>query len=272
MDYEVTDFESDVLAASMRQPVLVDFWAPWCGPCRFLGPVLERLAAEEHDGRWRLVKVNTDQHPDVSMRYGIRGIPAVKLFVDGDVVDEFTGALPEQAVRQWLDKALPSEAKNRLAAAEMAIAEEDLAHAEVHLRAVLESEPENAQARLLLARIMLFDDPEEAQALAGNASFAGPSYLQLEESIKTIARLLDLQADPSTLPEGPERARYAEAAQALARQDFSAALEGFIDVIRMNRYYDEDGSRKACIAIFSILGEQHPVTRQHRRAFDMALY
>lgn len=103
------NFEEDVIQTSHRKPVLVDFWAPWCGPCRILSPTLDKLARESN-GTWRLVKINADTFPDLVRRYGVRGIPAVKLFVDGAVKDEFVGALPEHAVRQWLEKALPPDA------------------------------------------------------------------------------------------------------------------------------------------------------------------
>lgn len=100
-------FQQEVIDKSHTKPVLVDFWAPWCGPCRILGPTLEKLARES-EGGWRLVKINTDTHQDLARRYHVRGIPAVKLFVDGEVHDEFVGALPEHDVRQWLSRALPA--------------------------------------------------------------------------------------------------------------------------------------------------------------------
>jgi putative thioredoxin len=102
-------FQTEVLDKSHEKPVVVDFWAPWCGPCRVLGPTIDRLARESQ-GRWRLVKVNSDKHPDLVRRYGVRGIPAVKLFHGGDVVAEFTGALPEPAISRWLDEHLPERA------------------------------------------------------------------------------------------------------------------------------------------------------------------
>lgn len=103
-------FQTHVLEKSHEKPVLVDFWAPWCGPCRALGPTLDKLARES-GGAWRLVKINTDAHQALSQRFGVRGIPAVKLFVDGEVAAEFTGALPEVQVRQWLAQHLPASAR-----------------------------------------------------------------------------------------------------------------------------------------------------------------
>lgn len=100
-------FRADVIEASYSKPVVVDFWAPWCGPCRMLGPALERLARVA-DGAWRLVKINVDAHPDLARDYEVRGIPAVKLFYRGEVISEFTGAIPEAMVAQWLDAHLPS--------------------------------------------------------------------------------------------------------------------------------------------------------------------
>lgn len=105
MRYDVTDFERDVIDASHKRPVLVDFWAGWCSPCRVLGPTLEALADASGD-RWDLVKVNVDKHPSIAQQYGVRGIPAVKLFADGAVAAAFTGALPKPAVQQWIDTAL----------------------------------------------------------------------------------------------------------------------------------------------------------------------
>ena len=147
IDVQESNFEQAVVQESATRPVVVDFWAPWCGPCRMLGPTLERLA-EEGDGTWLLAKVNVDENPGVSARYGVQGIPAVKAFVDGEVVDEFVGAQPEPNVRRFLDGLGPSEADSRTGAGREAEAAGDLQSAERHYRAALEDDDSHAAARL----------------------------------------------------------------------------------------------------------------------------
>lgn len=271
MAYELSNFQEDVLERSRTMPVVVDFWAPWCGPCRVLGPVLEKLA-DEHSDQWTLVKINSDQHPDLSRRYGVRGIPAVKLFSDGNVIDEFTGALPESAVRQWLEKALPSENKKRIERAQMALATGDEEEAEALLETVLAEEPDNPKARVLLAKQIVFSDPERAATLAESAAFAGSSYIQIPEAIQTIATLHARHHNPDALPDDPAKTTYLAAIEATLAGNYDTALRHFISVIQTNRYYDVDGSRKACIALFNLLGADHPATLKHRRMFDMVLY
>ena len=271
MAFEVEQFDRDVLEASRLQPVLVDFWAPWCGPCRVLGPVLEKLAGEA-DGKWTLVKVNSDEHPDLSARYGIRGIPAVKLFVDGDVVDEFTGALPEHAVRQWLDKAIPSEARSLLLQAETALELGEDARALELLETVLEIEPRNPAASAMMARLVVFDDADRALTLADTGMSAEPRYVQVAESVRNLAGVLAGVGDPAGLPDEPGREAYLAAVSSLRAGDFDASVQHLIEVLQVNRYFADDGARKAGVAIFTLLGDQHPVTRAHRRTFDMWLY
>ncbi len=264
------DFDRDVLEASRETPVVADFWAPWCGPCRQLGPTLDRLAAAAAD--WTLVKVNTDEHPDVSRRYGIRGIPAVKLFVDGNVMAEFTGALPEPAIRRWLDAHLPSEAKSLADQARRALDAGDAEAAQRLAAQALDADPEHDEARLLLARTLVFDDPARADALADAADVAEPLLRQTREAVQTLARLLTLDPEADLPADAPAADAYRAARTALSAHDFDTALERFIEVVRVDRDLDDDGARRACVALFTLLGPAHPATRAHRRTFDMALY
>ncbi|RXK87973.1 thioredoxin [Chlorobaculum sp. 24CR] len=260
------DFQRDVIEQSKTVPVLVDFWAPWCGPCRILAPVLEQLA-ERHGGKWVLVKVNTEEFPEISAQYGIRGIPNVKLFSNGELIDEFTGALPEQQIELWLSKALPSPwtADVERAAAEIAAGNDAAAIA--LLDGVLANEPENRKAVAMLVRLILFSRPEEALRLAESLE-AEPDYADLSESVRTLGALLVRPA--AELPEAQSREAYGAAVESLRGGGLDRALDQFISVLRDDRSYDDDGSRKACIAIFRFLGEEHEVTMKYRRTFDRA--
>jgi putative thioredoxin len=270
MAYEVDDFQQDVIETSEETPILVDFWAPWCGPCRQLSPVLESLAEEADE--WSLVKVNVDENEEAAQAYGVRGIPAVKLFADGEVVADFTGAKPKHAIEKWLEENLPTEEKSRIDEATEALEEGNHEEAEHLLWPVLEENPDHDEAQVLMARALAFKDPTRAQALAEASDVADPTLRQVRDAVQTLARLLELAEEPDGLPEGNGRDEYAAAIEALAEEDFDSALDHFINVVRVNRDYDDDGARKACIALFTLLGEQHPTTQEHRRTFDMALY
>jgi putative thioredoxin len=267
METTATDFATDVIEASHDTPVLVDFWAPWCGPCRQLGPTLEQLDAERDD--WTLAKLNVDEHNDIARKYGVRGIPAVKLFVDGDVAAEFTGALPRHAVEQWLDENLPTPEKKSIAQARTALDEGRREDAVTLLEPIVDSDTQEPEANLLLATAIVFDDPERAASLVDSLDVAAPDLRQQREAVETLSRLL---TDTPDLPDTEAAATYREALDALREERFDAALSQFIDVVRIDRNLDDDGARKACVALFTMLGPEHPATKTHRRAFDTSLY
>ncbi|MES3629305.1 MAG: tetratricopeptide repeat protein [Longimonas sp.] len=267
METTASDFSTDVIEASRTTPVLVDFWAPWCGPCRQLGPTLEQLDAERDD--WRLVKVNVDEHNDLARQYGVRGIPAVKLFVDGTVEAEFTGALPRHAIEKWLDEHLPSEEKETLRQAQAALRDGRREDAAELLAPLAESKEASPETRLLLASALVFDAPERALTLIDTLDVADPALRQQREAVQTLGRLLTRDPD---LPDTDTAATYREALAALREEAFDDALSHFIDVVREDRSLDDDGARKACVALFTLLGPDHPVTKTHRRTFDTSLY
>jgi putative thioredoxin len=270
VNFDVNDFEQEVLERSKEIPVLVDFWAEWCGPCKILGPILERLAARQ-SGNWELRKLDTERFPDVAARYGIRSIPNVKLFVDGVVAQEFVGALPEPMVEAWLAKAVPSKHQKDIVRAETVMRQGEREVARGILEAVIEEESDDEHVRALLALTIAVSDPERAVGLVVDIHEASPDGLTAQ-AVRTLGRLLEMRGNDARLPEGPARETYRLAIESLAQGDFDHALELFIAVLRDHRDYDDDGARMACLAIFAYLGEDHPVTRNRRREFSRALY
>jgi putative thioredoxin len=270
MSYEVNDFKTQVLERSKQVPVLVDFWAPWCAPCRALGPVLERLAVQA-SGRWELAKVNTEENGELAAAFNIAGIPAVKLFVDGEVADEFTGALPEREIRRFLEQALPSPQASQLAEAKRLLAEGANGPAAELLEPIVRDTPGDEEARVLLAQAVLSTDPGRVESLVAPI---GPEaeHAEKADAVRTLARLAHLAGRPGELPADKVREKYLAGAAAVRSGDFGAALEVLIEVLERNKDYDNGGARKAGKAIFQLLGLQHPLAERWFRAFSSALH
>jgi putative thioredoxin len=274
-DVNERNFEDAVVERSQHVPVVVDFWAPWCGPCRLLGPMLESLV-DSYGGRIELAKVNTDENPNISARYRIEGIPAVKSFVGGALRSEFTGALPEPQVRAFLQKLLPSEADELADAAVRQAYAGDAAGAEATYRRALVQDGGHRAANLGLARLLLArDEEEEALRLLANL----PAD---EEAIRLRAELalkrsggdanLDelrrrLESDPADVD-----ALYRLGMALAAQSDYEEALERLLEVVRRDRTYEDDAGRRAMIDIFALLGDASPLTQTYRRQLGYLLF
>ena len=268
MNHEINDFQKDVIEKSFDKPVLVDFWAEWCAPCRMLGPILEKLA-EESKEEWELAKVDTDKNQEIAMRYGVRGIPNVKLFRNGEVINEFSGALPETAIKDWLKKSIPSKFADQIEHAKIFLEKGDLVTARVMLEEIQKGDVNNNEVKVLLAKILLFEDRKEAIRLTQNVD-GNLANIELAEAINNLAELLN--RDEKSFPDGEVKTNYLTAINDLKKQNFDSALTKLIEIIRTDRNYDGDGARKACISIFKFLGEENEITIKHRRDFGSALY
>ena len=267
-------FETDVIAESHKRPVVVDFWAPWCGPCRVLGPIIERVAAE-FGGEVALVKINTDENPRTAMRYRIQGIPAVKAFRNGQVVAEFTGAIPEPQVRRFFQQLAPSPAERAAREAE-ALAQSDPAAGERKFREVLEANPNNVEAIVGLAKILIArDENEEAEKLLNRApGDRRAKVLKHRMFLDGFARRHaneDLEGEARANPKDP-RARYRWGVMLAAREQYEAALDELLESVRLDRNFADGAARKAALAVFDILGLNSPVTREYQRRLSNLLF
>lgn len=268
MDVTTRTFQEAVIESSRIKPVLVDFWAPWCAPCRMIGPILEKIASEQTD-EWTLAKLNTDENPEVSAQFEIRGIPAVKLFVQGEVAAEFTGALPEHAVRKWLAEHLPNEARQRLAEARSLLEQGDTADAVLLLEALHASDPAQADVNLLLAEQLLFSDPERAKSLSSGAALGASALNARANALHELLHFVSL--DPDALPDQPAKTHMLTALVALREQRFTEVIAALVEILKTDRYYADDAARKLGVALFTWMGNTSE-TRALRRPFDMWLY
>ncbi len=281
IDVNEANFEQAVLEASTRAPVVIDFWAPWCAPCRALGPVLEGLAAE-YDGRFTLAKVNADESPTLTAQFGVRGIPSVKAIVNGALVDEFTGAPPEPMVREFIERVLPSPSEElRLQAAQVYSADRDASRALELLEQAATSDPENEAVRVDQAEIYLdLKQFDAARKLLDSLS----GLAQMDDRVTAVRARLDLAqgaaqaGDEASLESriaqepGDLEARLQLAQILVARKRYDAALGHLLEIVKRDRGFKDDAGRKTMLEVFTLLGQDHELVSEYRRRLASAMY
>ena len=277
-------FQQDVIDASRELPVLVDFWAPWCGPCRTLGPMLERLE-QDGAGRFRLVKINSDENPELSAQFGVRSIPYVVAFVDGRPVDSFVGVLPEPQLRAFIERVAPNPSELERRKAFELLEAGDRVGAAAALRAALALDPANDEARLALAGLLLEattesageslkDEARDLLARTGALIRQTPRFRALQtrlDSLEQAARLPSadelqrrIDAQPSDLQARADLARLL-----IAQGKFEPALEQLLEIVSRDRAYGE--ARTAILAVFDLMADRPETVSKYRRRLASAL-
>jgi len=278
IDVGSANFRDVVLEGSKQGPVIIDFWAPWCGPCQVLRPILEKLAAE-YAGKFTLAKINSDENQEIAAEFGVRGIPAVKAVVDGRMVAEFTGALPESQVRAFIERVIPSPSEL----------------ARKHARTVMES-GQHSEALALLEQALALDSRNEAAKVdkletlvaldriaEANALLDTLDLLTLDEPrVATLKAQIGFSAsgseDPAALVARIEKnaddlaARLELARHHVRAQAFEPALQQLLEIIRRDRKFGDDAGRRTMLEIFHLLGTDSELVGKYRRMLASALY
>ncbi len=278
-DVTLQNFEADVIDTSRHVPVLVDFWAPWCGPCRTLGPMLEKLEGEAA-GKWRLAKVNVDENQELAAHFGVRSIPHVVAFADGQAVDQFTGVLPESGLREFIARVMPDPGQVALRAARDHAAAGDQDAARAAFQAALAFDPGFDAARLEYIGFLLDEDAlEQAEAEFGMLS---PDATQ-EDGFAALRTRIEAMRGVSGLPDpavlmariaaAPDdlQARLDLARALIAHRQYEAALAQLLAIVRADRAFGDDVGRTTMLSVFALMGDQPEAVSRWRRQLASAL-
>ena len=277
IEISAATFEREVLEASRSAPVVVDFWAPWCGPCRALTPVLERLAAA-YGGRFRLAKINSDENQDLAAAFGVRSIPTVIGFRDGRAVAQFLGAVPESQARAFIDKLIPSPSQLEQARAAGLRTASDLANAAGALRRAIELDAANDAARLDLAEVLIE---------LGRPAEASPLLDAVRPDVDLEARIAALRAAIAFAQSGGDEgglreklaanpadhgARLALAGAYAGKKRYREALDELLEIVRRDKDWQDGEARKQVLNIFNLAGSEPELVSEYRRKLASALY
>ena len=274
IDITVENFETEVIAASMNVPVLVDFWAPWCGPCKTLGPVLEKLETE-YAGRFVLAKINSDTEQQIAAMFGIRSIPTCVLLMNGQPVDGFTGALPEGKVREFLDRHVPSaeeiQAEEEEVQAQDALASGDTDAALEKLQHAVATDPANDDARFDYVKLLLQlgrDDDAKVAFAPVIAKAAGSRRLGALKDWMDAIDFVAASADPEGAIAGFDakiaanrrdfETRFARARWLMAHQRWQDAMDELLEILMRDKGWSDEAARKTCVSILEIIEPPKP--------------
>ena len=276
----VENFQALVLESSFKQPVLVDFWADWCQPCQTIMPMLAKLA-EEYNGKFHLAKVDTEAEQQLAAHFQIKSLPTMKLFVDGQLVDERMGALPEGEIRAFIDKYLTSESDELMAAAQQASQEGRTQDAMDIMNQALSKDPDNADLKIDIARLVMSQgDNVAALALLDSLDEEGnkkDSAIRLRAEIDMAEKLKDLPpieeienklaANPDDLDALMDKSNHFT-----AMGDYDQAMQCLFRVMMLDRQFKDDAGRQGLLALFDLLGGEHPSVQKYRRKMFTLLH
>lgn len=270
IDVSEADFEYQVINYSQRVPVIVDFWAEWCIPCRTLGPMLEELA-EESQGVFRLAKVNVDNNQNLAMRYNVHSIPSVKAFKNGSVVAEFSGVQPEPALREFIRKIAPSRIDLTLEKGASLLALEQWNNAEEAFQQVLEDRPNDSTALLGLAKCHLLQGrPSEAISILQD--FPPSREFSSAEALIPLSLALLRIGNGDQFSDDPLEAAFNHSLRLFLRGNLPASMDGVLDILRQDKNYRDGEARKTLLGIFELLGDSNPLIRQYRQELATIIF
>ena len=274
------NFQNLVLEKSINKPVLVDFWADWCQPCQTIMPMLAKLA-DEYAGKFELAKVNADEEQELAAHFGIKSLPTMKLFYQGQLVDERMGAVPESDIRAMLDKHIVSESDKFMQAAIMAYQQGQTEQALAMLNQALANDPDNAQLKVTIAQMVHAEgDSDSAVALLDSLDEEGSKLdgaIQLRAEINLaaqIADLPDLSEIEEQLAQNPDdlEALLQKSRHLTARGDHENAMECLLSIMRKDRSFGDDAGRLGLLELFDLLGGEHPAVQKYRRKLFTLLH
>ncbi len=271
-DVETAGFMAEVVDRSRQVPVVVDFWAEWCGPCKQLSPILERLA-DEYDGTWELAKVDVDRNQQLAAQFGVQGIPTVVAFVNGQPVSQFSGALPESQVRQWLGQFVADPGDPVMAEIEELLTAGADQAAETKLRAILADQPDHPDAAPALAALLI-DHGRQDEALEVLEKLPPSTEVDRLRAAATLTGdlgdLTELQRRVAEDPEDHE-ARIGLARAMAAAGHVDRSLDDLLEIVAAKGDH-ADAAREAMVEVFNLLGSEHPSVGAYRRRLANLLF
>ena len=280
IDTTLSSFERDVIEASMEVPIIVDFWAPWCGPCKMLGPLLERLE-REYGGRFKLVNVNADTNPELVASFNLKSIPYAVAFVDGNAIAQFMGSQPEPFVRAFLDRLIPNPAEIEHRAAREALAKGQAVIAEDYLRNAIALDPSHAGARLdMIALLLDRGEMERARMHFGILN----STAKQQSTYWTVAARMSAAEAASTLPPIDQLvrrihldrndlcARLELAELLVSRRDFAPAMHQLLEVVKRDRTFRDDVARRKLLCVFEMAADHPELVAEYRSRLSSLLF